>query len=670
MSTFKKFRDAVEKQYNEMAKAGVLFVTDCDKDAIYETYLKSFPEGSNPMFRERTEHDCNTCKSFIRTIGNVVVVREDKMISVWDVTVQHPYQSVADTLSAYVKSAAIRDRFFHNERSVGKPSNKDNYENITWHHFSCEIPAAFYTQDVANKRSGPRTSKEVLKRGLDEISDDAINIVLDLITQNSLYRGEEHLAAVKAFKGLHGKYKQLTDETSKDRFAWLKSEERVARIRNSVIGTLLVDISDGVDLNTAIASFESKVAPANYKRTSAPITKGMIKQAMDTITELGIEPALNRRFATIRDISTNNVLFANHRVARQMKDPLEAMLMGEAKTGKATLSAKKLEDISIEKFITDVLPNIEEMEVMVDSNHESNMVSLITAVDESAANIFKWDNPFSWSYNGNTTDSIKQKVKNAGGQIEGDLRISLGWSNYDDLDLHVYEPSGYHINFNNKRQRSPDGGMLDVDMNISPDTRSAVENVIYETKRNMVNGLYKVVVNNFNRRESVDVGCTVELEFGGSTHTIYYGRSIPHKKDIHICDIEYKNGEFAIINLHQHVSLNTAQKEMWGVKTQEFYKVSNMMLSPNHWDGEEVGNKHYFFMLDGCKNPDQARGIYNEFLMGKLEKHRKVFEILGDKIKVGQSDDQLSGLGFSSTQRNELIAKVSGSFNRTLKIKF
>ena len=94
------------------------------------------------------------------------------------------------------------------------------------------------------------------------------------------------------------------------------------------------------------------------------------------------------------------------------------------------------------------------------------------------------------------------------------------------------------------------------------------------------------------------------------------------------------------------------------------------MYSPNHWDGEKTGNRHYMFMLENCVNPEETRGIYNEFLKNELAEHRKVFEILGNKMKCEHTENQLSGVGFSSTARNELICKVTGSFTRTLKIKF
>ena len=113
-----------------------------------------------------------------------------------------------------------------------------------------------------------------------------------------------------------------------------------------------------------------------------------------------------------------------------------------------------------------------------------------------------------------------------------------------------------------------------------------------------------------------------------------------------------------------------ASKYVWGIATETFRRVNVVMMSPNHWDDRGVGNKHYFFMLDGCQNDGTARGFYNEFLKGELTPHRKVLEIVGSKMRTDNSINQLSGLGFSSTQRNHLIVRVKGSFTRTLRVTF
>ncbi len=74
--------------------------------------------------------------------------------------------------------------------------------------------------------------------------------------------------------------------------------------------------------------------------------------------------------------------------------------------------------------------------------------------------------------------------------------------------------------------------------------------------------------------------------------------------------------------------------------------------------------------MNGCKNNEHIRGFFNEYLRNDLTPHRKVFEVLGSKFIVPESDNQLSGLGFSSSRRNSVYVRVTGSFTRVLKVNF
>ena len=90
--SFQIFADKVRLQFNNMAKQP-LFVVNISKDTICDTYLSSYPEGTNPIFRERTENDCQTCRQFLKNIGNVVSIVDNKLITVWDAVVPEPYQT-------------------------------------------------------------------------------------------------------------------------------------------------------------------------------------------------------------------------------------------------------------------------------------------------------------------------------------------------------------------------------------------------------------------------------------------------------------------------------------------------------------------------------------------------------------------------------------------------
>jgi len=77
---FIDFRTAVQRQF-DILKDNELFCVEVDRDLLYATYLNSFPDGTNKLFRERTEHDCNCCKNFIRDIGHVVAIVDGKLKS-------------------------------------------------------------------------------------------------------------------------------------------------------------------------------------------------------------------------------------------------------------------------------------------------------------------------------------------------------------------------------------------------------------------------------------------------------------------------------------------------------------------------------------------------------------------------------------------------------------
>ena len=44
--------------------------------------------------------------------------------------------------------------------------------------------------------------------------------------------------------------------------------------------------------------------------------------------------------------------------------------------------------------------------------------------------------------------------------------------------------------------------------------------------------------------------------------------------------------------------------------------------------------------------------------------------MVGSKMKTELSDRQLSGVGFSSTQRNSITCRITGNFIRTINITF
>jgi hypothetical protein len=664
---FTDFKLAIQRKFNDI-KDHDIFRVDVDKDKLWELYLSSFPEGTNPIYKERTEHDCQCCRQFIRNAGGMVAIVNGSLVSIWDVTVDSFYQVVADVLSAFVKQHKVVNSFLHYEAAVGTHKNYQIVEDttLTWEHFHLQLAPKLVLQKarIDTQLSEIRTSRELMFRGLSEITLTSLNTVLELIGQNSLYRGEEHSATVEKFLQLKKKFDKAKD---KELFCWehlSKTPPAVARIRNTVIGTLLVDLSEDRELDAAVSSFEQKVAPTNYKRPTALITSAMIESARKKIEELGLTTSLDRRFAVLEDISINNVLFADRSAKKRMSNVFDEL------TGQVSISAKnfdKVEEVSIDDFIAKILPKAESIEILFENKHTNNLVSLLAPSDLTAKHLFKWPNNFSWSYQGEVADSIKERVKKAGGKVDGDLRCSLSWFNYDDLDLHMFEPKGgSHIFFGGKVSMRT-GGQLDVDMNAGfSQSRTPVENICYPDRKTMIEGQYGLSVNQYNKRETSDVGFDVEIEFDGQVFSFSYAKAVSGTVPVATINYSHKDG-FTIV---ESLASTQTVKTVWELPTQTFHKASVILLSPNYWNEMPIGNKHYFFMLEGCRNEGKVRGFYNEFLKEELTPHRKVFEIVGTKLKVQDEVNQLSGLGFSSTQRNSVVCRVKGSFSRTLKVLF
>ena len=670
---FKTFKAPVAKQFERMAKHP-LFRTGVDKDALWDGYLAAFPDGTNPIFRKRTEHDCNCCRNFIRDVGNVVAIIDGKVESIWDAEVADPaYQVVANALSALVKAQPIVNTFLHYAPSAGTDRTLiDAVDGVTsFSHFFVNIPKAFVkaNAEIGAALGETRAHHDVLARSLDTITDDAIETVLDLIAQNALYRGEENKFAVTEFRKLKADYNRVP-ATGRDAFVWSRfatAPGSVSKIRNTSIGTLLTDLSEGKEIEQAVKAFEIMVAPANYKRPTALVTKAMIEKAKAAIAELGLGSALERRYATIADITVNNILFGNRDAKKAMGGDVFDDLA--SKVPAAAKSLDKVEDVHIDKFIADILPRATTIELLVENRHTSNLVSLVAPVDATAKPLFKWANHFSWSYNGDLADSIKERVKKAGGNVEGDLCCRLAWFNHDDLDFHMEEPGGHEIYFGNRLSKSPAGGRLDVDMNAGAGTtREPVENIFYANRSTMQEGTYHLFVHNFCQRETKDVGFEVEMDWLGEVKRFSYPQAARNRSQVTVVKFTYSKADG--VQIVESLPSTGVSREVWGVATNTFVPVNVLMLSPNHWDDRAVGNKHWFFMLAGCHNDGQARGFFNEFLTEELTAHRKTLELVGSRMKTEESDRQLSGLGFSSTQRNSVKCRVKGAYSRVINLVF
>lgn len=701
----------LQAQFDKMCATGKLFRSSLTGQQVWDLYINGFEKKHNPIFRDPNSsyHNCNLCNNFLRRYGNIVAIGADfSTMTLFDVDAPEEYATVVKSISNALKNAKIADVFFETFTELNslpyESCNKNNAtfklgidKNVkrytkeeaekygvvkpdeirTFHHLHIYLPNQFVDmsgKSIESIMADYRDAKNVFQRALQEIPIDTLNLVKDLINQGSLLDGQTHLYKIETIIPKKLLFDVLSSK-EKDNWLWINSYKfQLAKFKNELIGVLCSELAEGKELNDACQSWNKRVDPANYMKAIAPITKRQIEEAKKFVEENGYEESFNRRFATIDDIKASEILHVN------VGD-------GEIKTVsifdgvKSTSTRHKrsefdnVEEVSIDKFMRDILPGCTSVEAYLSNKHDGNLVSLTTANLKESKPIFKWTNNYSWTFNGNLAgkSQIKEAVKTAGGRVDGVLRFSLIWndgngSDNSDLDAWCQQPDRYQIGYSTgfRKDRgnsfSSCNGQLDLD-NTNPNGKMAIENIYFVDLKALKNGVYKFWVNQYNARNSH--GFKAEIEFDGELYSYEFNK--PVSGNVVVAEVSFNKGEFSI----NHVLPEThSSKELYGLQTEQFHKVNLVCLSPNHWGKNNVGNKHYLFMLDNCKSPVSIRSFHAENLIPELAQHRKVLEVLGNTTMINPSEKQLSGLGFNATVHDELVVRLQGSFKRVIKIKF
>jgi len=702
--TFKTFSEKIAEHFKRNMLGKHLFKSTITGSEVWDMYLENLKE--DPVFRDpqSSTHNCNHCHNFIRRFGNIVAIDDDyNVITLFDIEAEGNYEKVAKQISLTLRNAEIGDVFAENsslidieERDIctlGIPKNVKRYtkeeaelygvikpnETRTFYHFHIHLPKAHYSYRSDNDKDSfvgeHRTSYEVLHRAVTEISPDTVNLVEDLITSDAVLNTRSKLQDLREFASVQNKYFELyTQDPSKAR-AMLKvvafDNYNIARFRNTLLGTLLVELSEGKELNEAVKQYNMRIDPANYMRAKPVITKKQIEEAKRFIEENNYEDSLNRRHANIDDIKTNLILHIND----ESQDLRRVSLLDTLEPNKATRHKRakfdEVMEVSIETFMKDILPKTSRLEVYLENKYEKNFVNLIAPIKEDSKPIFKWDNNFSWTYNGNLTgvSKIKEAVKSRGGNVDADVRFSIHWADNvndnSDLDAHCTTPENVEIYYSNTKD-SKTRGFLDIDI-INPSDynhQNIVENIAFPRLQDMIDGTYVFRVHNYTNRGSL--GFTAEIEILGDIYKYKYSQPLKQGEYVVVASIQVKNGNVTI----QHLlpEFNTSKK-IYNLDSGKFHKVNLVCLSPNYWN-KEVGIKHYFFFLEGAKTDQKIRGFHNEFLLPELRKHKRVMEVLANTLLVEPTDKQLAGVGFTEGSKETLTVKVKGTHERIIKIKF
>ncbi|MED4727998.1 hypothetical protein P9597_07565 [Aneurinibacillus migulanus] len=657
---YPQFSEAIKHHFSTFDNLP-LFTTDAE--GLFEAFLESLPH------KARQHYTCSCCRHFVNRFGGLVSISEDGEISsvLWDEdnTPKFFVKSVKAMKEIVLKSK-VTGVFVSSEKTLGQPHSGG------WDHMAVTLPTekVYYSrlktagQEMAEKKEDFR----ILNAGLVEYPLDAVDQALILLESESLYRSNKILGVAKFLQELHIKRQNTRNSRVQDNITWLAVATAPAgfcHIKSSMIGTLLDDIVAGLSFDSISRRFAEKMNPSNYMRSQVAPSQGNIQQAEKIVEKLGIANSLRRRYATFQEIT--QFIWKNNESSKEKSDvKVEGVFSNitpkESKPNKVELPNTIM---TWEKFQRTVLLTAESIEVRVDN--PNRLMALVTASDQQAPNILLWNNPFSWYYHGGIDGEIKRRVESAGGRYEGnEIRCSLIWEGYTDLDLHCVTPSSEHIYYGDKM--SSCNGWLDIDMNGgSHRDYSPVENIRW-SNGHASKGKYVFYVHNYCERGSGRTPFKAELEVNGQIYT-YHGVAGNTGFKETLFTFDYVKGQHPDIS-----STNYSSDNAWNVQLNSFVKVKGITNSPNLWNEEKVTHSghHIFFLLDGCKDLSEGkgRGFFNETLKSELREIRKTLEAYTANTPIEDVENASAcGVGYSKDSEWDLTLKItSNNSTRIIKI--
>lgn len=651
-----------------------VYLTDVPN--LAQVYLDSLPADG------RQHYNCNACLLFLNRYGNLVVI-DDNLNLVplfWDKTgsSQKFFDTAVKNLYKKVSSANIKNIFkadgeeFMGNRTqknlLGLPRNIGNLTGYTWTHFHFILPERIITG--LNKESHVYLERfQMLSRITAELKVSTIDEAISLINAGSVYRGAEDLPLLNTMRPVLEKLNSV--KKNKDNFMWTMIFENDAlyHFRGTALYTFLQDLEKLDDVDKAIENYGYKKDPANYGRVKSEVSTTQIKLTKEFLEKAGLVGALQRRFAKITDIPAGNFIWTARGLPVVPQQPLtdgfENIKTKGTKpvpTGSTVNSEVKM---TWAKFNKTILPTAQELSVVIED--PTRFMGITTEAVPNAGNLFMWNNPFAWYYNGGGADGeMRKRVIEAGGQYDNNtIRCSLMWNTCTDLDLHCVTPSGKHIYYGDKRP-APQKGWLDVDMNAGGcNSTKPVENIRFEKGFNHEEGEYRFYVHNFANRDSNGNPYKVELEVHGKIFT-FEGKLARTSDRTDVFRFEYKNAGYFKMN-GGTAMVNGGD---WGFDN-NVLKVKCIVKSPNTWDDVTLKQNHMFFLIEGMKhNGESSMGFLPEYLSAGLKPHRKVLEhyALNNPVQ-GIEEADAFGLGFNQDSDWNLKVQVkTGKLTQTIVI--
>lgn len=402
-ATFDALARAVQTRF-DAALAGGDRLFEVDAPDLGPVFLDGLPAERRP------HHTCACCLTFLRRFGRLVTVGRNGAAAsaLWKPDAAPPfYRPAVAAMADVVSRGRIRSPFLASGEVWGAPRAGG------FAHFALAVPEAHrYAGVVLDARQAMAARREdfrTLAHALDVFDRRTVAQALTLLRAEALYRSEKVIGPAEFLLQLHDAIPRRAG-AKRDALLWravAAAPPGFCTPRGAMIGTLLQDIAAGLDFATVKARFDAKMHPLRYRRPRAAPRAGNIAQAERLFAQLGLEPALRRRYARLAEIPTlwrPAEPSRSEDAAAAVPSPTRgAGIFDHLETKGASAGDSALDmpaqAVTWTKFARDVLP--EARRLWVFTAGRMSFCGLVTAVDPEAPPLLQWDrpearNPVSW----------------------------------------------------------------------------------------------------------------------------------------------------------------------------------------------------------------------------------------------------------------------------------
>jgi len=406
---YREFLQSVKVNFKHSLDKGYkLFTTDVE-GSLYDLFLMVLPKEA------RQHYNCNSCRHFINRFGGLVTIDEKGLphSAMWnEQLVPDFFKPVVEKLRTRVEMSKVTGIFISSDSTLGHPMTNG------WAHLSVELPnSEIYKDRYSLKTAGQMMAEKredfiMLQNALAKYVMSTIETAYELLKSENLARSEKTGGICKWFLNVKRDVNSTNIARRKQNKMWKAvstAPTGFTHISSSMIGTLLDDLSEGMDFATVKRRFDDKMDPMKYQRPQAAPKAGNISRGEEIIKAMGAERSLERRFARLDEIQT---IWKS----RTKQAPVAGGVFGHL-TPKSDVKAPNhdftgvgMKKMTWEKFKATILPFANNIEYKIQGGND-NYSAIVTAVHYDAPPIIQWDdeydrNPFShYVYNGGSPAS-------------------------------------------------------------------------------------------------------------------------------------------------------------------------------------------------------------------------------------------------------------------------